>query len=99
MKEYFVLKRPIVTERSSGLKEKLNQYVFEVSFSASKNDIKEAIHKLFKVQVEKVRTAIFHGKMKRLSMGKPQGQRSDWKKAIVTVKKGQEIKFDQEIKG
>ena len=92
-----ILRSPVVTERSTLLKEKNNQYVFKVDPKASKGQIKEAIKKVFNVDVEKVRTANFFGKKRRLSAGRPQGKRIDWKKAIVTVKAGQEIKFEQEI--
>ena len=91
-----IIRAPVVTERSTILKEKHNQYVFKVHPDSSKGQIKESGEKLFKVSVEKVRTANFHGKFRRLAMGRPQGRRPDWKKAIVTVKKGQEIKIEQE---
>ena len=96
MGDYDIVKEPVVTERSTILKEKFNQYVFKVDANSNKSQIRESIEKLFKVDVEKVRTANFHGKLRRLAAGRPQGRRPDWKKAIVTVKKGQEIKFEQE---
>lgn len=96
MNEYRVLERPIFTERTAVLKEKNNQYVFKVSPQISKLDVKRAVEKIFKVSVEKVHTSTFQGKAKRVSMGGRLGRRSDWKKAIVTVKKGQEIKLDQD---
>ena len=58
--------------------------------------IRDAIEKTFKVDVEHVRTANCTGKLRRLAQGRPQGRRPDWKKAIVTVKKGQEIKIETE---
>ncbi len=93
-----ILKNPIVTERSTLLKERLNQYVFKVGLDASKIQIKDAIQKIFKVEVEKVRTARFSGKLRRLALGRPQGRRPEWKKAIVSVKKGQEIKIGEEAR-
>lgn len=96
MNQWQILKSPVITERSTLLKEKCNQYVFKVEPKATKAEIKETVSKLFKVEVEKVRTANFFGKSRRLAAGRPQGQRPDWKKAIVTLKKGQEIKFEQE---
>ena len=96
MGDYDIVKEPIVTERSTILKEKFNQYVFKVDANSNKSQIRESIEKLFKVDVEKVRTANFHGKLRRLAAGRPQGRRPDWKKAIVTVKKGQEIKILEE---
>ena len=91
-----IIQSPIVTERSTILKEKHNKYVFRVQPDSSKIQIRDAVEKLFKVDVEKVRTANFQGKLRRLAQGRPQGRRPDWKKAIVTVKKGQEIKIEAE---
>lgn len=93
-----LLRSPLITERSADMKEKFNQYVFKVDPAANKIQIREAIEKMFKVQVEKVRTANYDGKMRRLAAGRPQGRRIAWKKAIVTLKKGQEIKIEPEAK-
>ena len=81
--------RPLLTERSTILKEKFNQYVFEAALTSGKADIKRAVEELFKVHVEKVHTMIVRGKFRRY--GKGGGMRSDWKKAIVTLEKGQKI--------
>ncbi len=86
---YHILTKPLLTERSTMLKEKYNQYVFEVTPSASKPEIKRAVEQLFKVKVEKVRTMNVLGQEKR--MGRSIGKRSDWKKAIVTLGNGQKI--------
>ena len=88
-----VLVRPLLTERGTSIQEKHNQYLFETSPEATKTDIKNAVQKLFKVEVEKVRTMIIHGKFRRF--GKGGGVLPDWKKAIVTVAKGQKIDFAQ----
>jgi large subunit ribosomal protein L23 len=88
-----VLVRPLLTERGTRIQEKFNQYLFQTSPEASKTDIKLAVEKLFKVQVEKVRTMIMHGKFRRF--GKGGGVLADWKKAIVTVAPGQKIDFAQ----
>lgn len=96
LNEFEILKAPVITERSTLLKEKHNQYVFKVSPDANKGQIRDTIQHLFKVDVENVRTANYQGKLRRLAMGRPQGRRTAWKKAIVTLKKGQEIKFEQE---
>lgn len=85
-----VLRRPIITERSTALKEQ-NKYVFEVSPSATKGQIREAVQAAFKVNVVAVNTANYFGKLRR--RGNREGFSSDWKKAIVTVKAGQEIKY------
>lgn len=84
-----VIIRPLLTERSTILKEKFNQYLFEAAKTASKTDIKRAIEELFKVQVLKVRTMTMPGKFRR--QGKSGGYRSDWKKALVTLQQGQKI--------
>lgn len=81
--------RPVMTERSTMLKEKLNQYVFEVPRTSAKGEIKQAVEEIFKVTVERIRTARMPGKFRRYGRGG--GYRSDWKKAIVTLKKGDTI--------
>jgi len=89
-----VLVRPLLTERGTNIQEKYNQYLFETSPEATKTDIKIAIEKMFKVSVEKVHTMIIPGKYRRY--GKGGGMLADWKKAIVTVAKGQKIDFAQQ---
>ncbi|HUV30069.1 MAG TPA: 50S ribosomal protein L23 [Acidobacteriota bacterium] len=84
-----IIKSHITTERTTFLKEKTNSYVFEVDKKADKYAIKEAIEKAFKVKVDSVRTSIVPRKPKR--MGRFQGTRSSWKKAIVKLKKDQKI--------
>ena len=84
-----VIVRPLLTERSTLAKEKHNQYAFEVSLSADKGRIKRAVELFFKVEVSAVRTMVVAGKYRRFGRGG--GHRSDWKKAIVTVAKGQKI--------
>ncbi|MGQ0644471.1 MAG: 50S ribosomal protein L23 [Elusimicrobiota bacterium] len=89
MSDLSILRRPIVTERSTAL-EAQNKYVFEVTPSATKGQIREAVRSAFKVDVLAVNTSNMKGKLRRRSQ--MQGYRSDWKKAIVTVKEGQKIK-------
>lgn len=86
-----VIVRPLLTERGAQIQEKDNKYTFEAALGASKTDIKHAVQTLFKVEVEKVRTMIVPGKFRRF--GKGGAVRPDWKKAIVTVAKGQKIDF------
>ena len=86
-----VVKKPCLTEKGMGLQEEHNQVVIKVDPRANKMEIKEAVEKMFKVQVDKVRTANMHGKEKRV--GKYAGRRSDWKKAIVTLAEGYKIDF------
>ena len=81
--------RPVMTERSTLLQEKFNQYVFEVTRASTKTDVKMAVQELFKVKVEKVRTMKMPGKFRRFGRGG--GYRSDWKKAVVTLKAGDKI--------
>ncbi len=81
--------RPIMTERSTILKEKFNQYVFEVQRESSKGDIRKAVEAIWKVGVEQVRTMRLTGKYRRFGRGG--GYRSDWKKAVVTLKQGDSI--------
>ncbi|HOJ43579.1 MAG TPA: 50S ribosomal protein L23 [Syntrophorhabdaceae bacterium] len=83
MNEYDIILRPIITEKSTFLKETGNQYVFEVHRDANKIEIKKAVEKLFKVKVLSVQVIMMEGKKKRL--GRFLGKRSDWKKAIVKL--------------
>ena len=78
-------------EESGLLKEEFNQFVFEVDPKANKVQIKESVEKAFKVEVEKVRTMNVTGKKKRL--GRHQGKKSNWKKALITLKEGQTIEY------
>ncbi|SIS71595.1 50S ribosomal protein L23 [Alicyclobacillus vulcanalis] len=80
-----LIKRPIITERSTELMEE-NKYVFEVDRRANKVEIRKAVEKLFGVEVESVHTMNVRGKQKRV--GKYVGRTSDWKKAIVKLKPG-----------
>ncbi|MDH7500992.1 MAG: 50S ribosomal protein L23 [candidate division NC10 bacterium] len=92
MKEaYQIIKRPLITERGTHLKEAHNQYFFEVARSANKVEIKKAIESLFHVHVVSVNTLSVRGKEKRV--GRFSGRTSDWKKAIVTLKAGDSIEF------
>jgi len=86
---YTHIVRPILTERSAIVKEKLNQYTFAVRPQSTKGDIRRALEELFKVDVLKVRTMTVRGKKRRF--GRSVGVRPDWKKAIVTLKAGQKI--------
>ena len=83
MNEYDIILRPIITEKSTLVKETGNQYVFEVLRSANKIEIRKAVERLFKVKVIDVHVQNMEGKKKRL--GRYAGKRSDWKKAIVKL--------------
>jgi large subunit ribosomal protein L23 len=80
---------PVITEKGTVLQEANNQYLFRVDVRANKIRIAAAIAKIFKVEVTGVRTLTVHGKMRRI--GRAQGRRPSWKKAIVTLKDGDTI--------
>ena len=86
---YDVIKRPIITEKGLTLKERDRTLCFEVDGDASKQQIQEAVERLFKVKVQQVRTMVVPGKMRR--RGKYSGYRSDWKKAYVTLREGEKM--------
>jgi large subunit ribosomal protein L23 len=98
-----IIKRPLLTEKGTRLREtggnlvapeaeELKQKVmFEVARDANKIEIRQAVKKLFNVEVQDVRTVLVRGKMKRI--GRFAGMRPHWKKAIVTLKAGQTIEL------
>lgn len=86
-----VLLSPHVSEKSSHVADKHRQYVFKVLRSADKPSIKQAVELMFKVKVDAVRVCNMPGKVKRF--GGTLGQRSDWKKAYVTLQSGYDINF------
>jgi|SRR5215469_6829701 len=86
---YSVIRRPIITEKGLGVKETQHTVVFEVAKDASKTEIKEAVERVFKVKVDRVRTANFHGKFRR--RGRAEGHRRDWKKAYVRLAPDQKM--------
>ncbi len=85
---YDTLLSPIITEKSTLVAEE-NKVIFRVSMEATKPAIKEAVERLFKVDVTKVNTIVVKGKTKRFRGHL--GRRSDYKKAIVTLKDGQSV--------
>ncbi|MFT4653047.1 MAG: large subunit ribosomal protein L23 [Kangiellaceae bacterium] len=86
-----VLLAPHVSEKSTMVSETNNSFVFKVLQDANKAEIKAAVEKLFEVEVQGVRTLNVKGKVKR--HGQSFGKRSDWKKAYVVLKEGQDIDF------
>ena len=88
---YKIIRRPLITEKSTLQKELHNQLAFEVDRRANRIEIKKAVERIFKVKVEDVRTMNYQGKRKRL--GPTVGRRSHWKKAMVTLKPGEKIEF------
>ncbi len=90
-----IVRRPILlTEKASRLREDENKVIFEVAKGANKIQIKNAIETLFNVGVLSVNTQVVRGKYRR--MGRGHGQLHNWKKAIVTLKPGDEIRFYEE---
>ena len=85
-----ILIRPIVTEKSTALMEQ-GKYTFRVPLAATKIQIRQAVEQIFKVKVQAVNTMRYEGKLKR--MGRTQARRSDWKKAVVTLKPGEAIEL------
>ncbi len=90
-----ILVRPLVTEKMTALQDAHNQYAFRVNPRANKIEIASAIEKKFNVSVVSVRTINLKGKSKTqlTKRGRFQGETSDWKKAIVTLKEGEKIDF------
>jgi large subunit ribosomal protein L23 len=86
-----VLVKPLMTEKSMQRKEELNAVTFQVSIDANKVEIRQAVEKVFNVKVATVRTASHEGKWKR--MGRFEGRRPNWKKAIVTLAPGHKIEL------
>jgi large subunit ribosomal protein L23 len=94
MKPHEVIKRPIaLTEKAARLKEQ-HQVVFEVDRDANKLQIRDAVEALFSVKVTGVNTLVQRGKVKR--MGRATAKRPNWKKAIVTLREGDDIQFFDE---
>jgi len=91
MNIYSIIKKPHVTEKTSLGSDTSNTVAIVVDRDANKIEIKQAVESLFKVKVDDVRTVNVAGKLKRV--GKNFGKRSNWKKAYVTLQKGQSIDF------
>jgi large subunit ribosomal protein L23 len=90
-----IIKRPVaLTEKAARLKTENNQVVFEVERSANKIQIRSAVEEMFGVKVLSVNTLLQRGKVKR--MGRSYGKRHNWKKAIVTLREGDDISFFNE---
>ena len=87
---YNTILSPIITEKATKLSEN-NQYVFKVPLSTNKKEIKDAIEKLFKVKVKNINTTKVKGKSKIFKGTK--GKRSDYKKAVVSLKEGESLDY------
>ena len=86
-----VIRRPIISEKSTNAADSGQQVVFEVLTDATKNEIKTAVESLFEVSVEGVQVINVRGKIKRF--GKTPGKRTNWKKAYVRLAEGDDIDF------
>ncbi len=86
-----IIRRPLITERASELQEDHNKFVFVVRVDANKLEIKKAAEMMYNVRVLKVNTSSVSGKLKK--MGRFQGRRANWKKAIITLADGDTIDF------
>lgn len=91
---YETLRRPLITEKSSLLQAQ-GKYVFEVAGRATKNQVKQAVEKAFKVEVTSVNMIKVAGKTRRV--GQRQLQNPSWKKAIVTLKPGDKIEIFENV--
>ena len=86
-----IIQAPLISEKGTALAESANQFLFKVRPDANKIEVKHAVETLFKVKVVDVRMARYLGKIRRV--GRSMGRRSDWKKAYVTLKKGDKIDY------
>mgnify|MGYP003336335583 CR=1 FL=1 len=89
MKLTSVIRRPLITEKTTVIREDGRTLVFQVAIDANKIDIKRAVERLLGSKVESVRTSLAHGKFKR--QGKFIGRRPDWKKAYVKLRDGETL--------
>jgi large subunit ribosomal protein L23 len=93
---FIIVKRPVITEKTTLFTEKENKVVFQVDANANKKEIKKAISSIFNVEVLDVRIVMIRGKKRRLRF--KEGKRPDWKKAIITLKEGDKIEFFEGVK-
>ena len=90
-----IIRKVLITEKGTVLREVQQQYLFEVARAANKIQIKRAVEAVFNVKVDSVQTMQMRGKTKR--QGRWVGRRNDWKKAIVTLKPDQKIELFEQI--
>jgi large subunit ribosomal protein L23 len=86
---YDVIRRPVITEKGLALKERERTLCFEVDTAATKQEIQQAVERIFKVRAQGVRTMSVRGKLRR--RGRYFGYRPDWKKAYVTLVEGEKM--------
>ncbi len=87
----YIIKAPMLTEESTIQTESKNQYVFRVDPKANKHQIRDAVEKIWSVKVMSVNTMNYQGKKRR--RGRIEGRKPDWKKAVVTLRKGDSIEL------
>jgi large subunit ribosomal protein L23 len=90
-----IIRKVLITEKGTVLRESQHQYFFEVARDANKIEIKRAVETVFNVKVDSVQTMQMRGKSKR--QGRWAGRRNDWKKAIVKLKPDQKIELFEQI--
>jgi len=95
MELHQIIKKTLITEKSTLARDAANQYNFEVDPRANRIEVLRAVEKLFKVKVLNVRTMNMAGKKKRV--GRVLGRKRDWKKAIVTLAPGSSIEIFQKV--
>jgi large subunit ribosomal protein L23 len=88
-----IIQKPLITEKSTSLKESNNRYLFQVDLRANKRQIKQAVEEVFNVRVIDVRTAVYRGKPRVVMnrKGRFTGRGPNWKKAYVTLAEGESI--------
>ena len=96
MKKHAVIKAPLITEKGTYVSEKAGQLVFVVDSRATKQDIRQAVEKLFDVEVEAVRTVNYLGKVRK-RFGRVVGRAAGWKKAYVTLAEGQQVDLLEKV--
>lgn len=89
MNVYDIIQGPLITEKSTDLKEDKRTLCFKVAREATKTEVRNAVERLLGVKVASVRTAVVRGKVKRY--GRFEGKRPDWKKAFVTLREGEKM--------
>ncbi len=95
MSYYAIIRRPVISEKSTSQRETSSQFSFEVDRKANRIEIKKAVESLFNVHVDSVKTMQVKGKFKR--RGRIIGKRPDWKKAIVRLAPNERIEFFEGI--
>lgn len=94
MNPFDVIERPVLSEKSNDCRESIGQYVFDIKMKATKHDVSKAVKAMWDVDVEKVRTYIRRGKIKRRGM--QMSQQKSFKRAVVTLVEGAKLPLFEE---